>query len=30
MIKEDMTKIIEERKEKHIEDDYGIKECWKK
>lgn len=30
MIKEDMMKIIEERKKKHIEDDYGIQECWKK
>jgi len=30
MIKEDMAKIIEERKKKHIEDDYGIQECWEK
>lgn len=30
MIKEDMMRIIEERKKKHIEDDYGIQECWEK
>lgn len=30
MIKEDMMEIIEERKKKHIEDDYGIQECWEK
>ncbi len=30
MIKESMMKIIEERKKKHIEDDYGIQECWDK
>ena len=30
MIKENMIKIIEERKKKHIEDDYGIQECWEK
>ena len=30
MIQERMMKIIEERKKKHIEDDNGIQECWKK
>ena len=30
MIKENMRKIIEERKKIHIEDDYGIQECWLK
>lgn len=30
MIKESMMKIVEERKKKHIEDDYGIQECWEK
>ena len=30
MIKESMMKIIEERKLKHVEDDYGIQECWAK
>ena len=30
MIKENMIKIIEERKKKYVEDDYGIQECWEK
>ena len=30
MIKDNMVKIIEERKRKHIEDDYGIQECWER
>lgn len=30
MIKNLMDKIIAERKEKSIEDDYGIQECWDK
>ncbi|MBQ4282648.1 MAG: hypothetical protein IJB96_01825 [Lachnospira sp.] len=29
-MQERMMKIIEERKKKHIEDDNGIQECWKK
>lgn len=28
MINEIMDKIIVERKNKHIEDDYGIQNCW--
>lgn len=30
MIKEIMKKIIDERKKKDIEDDYGIQDCWNK
>lgn len=30
MVKENMMKLVEERKKKHIEDDYGIQECWEK
>ena len=30
MIEEQMNIIIAERKKKHMEDDYGIQECWKK
>lgn len=30
MIKELMDEIIMERKKKHLEDDYGIQECWEK
>lgn len=30
MIKDLMRKVVQERKEKDIQDDYGIQKCWNK